>query len=95
MIWYPPHYGDPDPEEEAEAAEYPQVMFEAMEEAAAKYPGHAVEVHLPSKKGDHKRGISESTLGLEREVEGEKGRAAPAAPNDAERGDRQPGPQCI
>jgi hypothetical protein len=43
MIWYPPYHEDPDPEEEAEeAAEYAQAMFEAAEEAAAKYPGHAL-----------------------------------------------------
>jgi hypothetical protein len=47
-------------------------MFDALEEAAEKYPSHAVEVHVPSKRGDHKRGISESTPGPEREVEGER-----------------------
>jgi hypothetical protein len=123
MIWYPPYYEDPDPEEEAkEMAEYPQLLFEALEEAAEKYPDHIdVHVHVPGKRdihtpgereahipgerevhipgergvhipgetGVHKRGISESTPGLEREVEGERGRAAPAVPNDAERGDSE------
>jgi hypothetical protein len=100
MIWYPPYYEDPDPEEEAkEMAEYPQLLFEGLEEAAAKYPDHVADVdvhipgekdvYIPGEKGVHKRGISESTPGLEREVEGERGRAAPAVPNDAERGDSE------
>lgn len=62
MIWYPPYYEDPDPEEEEaeEAAEYAQVMFEAAEEAAAKYSDHAINAHLPVSGGFHKRRISES-----------------------------------
>ena len=47
------------------------------------------DVYIPGEKGVYKRGISESTLGLEREVEGERGRTAPAVPNDAERGDSE------
>jgi len=47
-------------------------MFDALEEVAEKYPSHAVEVHVPSKREDYKRGISESTPGPEREVEGER-----------------------
>jgi hypothetical protein len=81
MIWYPPYYEDPDPEEEAEEVEeYAQAMFEAAEEAAVRYPGHSVGVFLPNKKGVHKRLISESTPGLEREVEGERGRARRNSP---------------
>jgi hypothetical protein len=54
MIWYPPYHKDPDSEEEAmKIAEHPQLLFKVIEDAAAKYPGHTVDmnVHIPTKKG--------------------------------------------
>jgi hypothetical protein len=72
MIWCQPYDEDLVPEQAGEAADYSQAMFEALDEAAAKFPGHAAEAHLPNEKGGHKRKILESSRPLEREAEGDE-----------------------
>jgi hypothetical protein len=64
MIWYPPYSEDPDPEEAEGAAEYTHAMFEAFEEAAAKYPDYAAEATSSVRRGVTSEGPRSLPQGL-------------------------------